>query len=294
MQRNTLNLNPATTSESKNLVSESDKNNTENTYQEHAQDHIMYLMHSRYFPSYLTSVRDYPGGCQPYATPYSFDALLPVWFRHHQVPYPEQQVIDQLCAQLIHSVCKKLACRKVAGKLIRKLANSFLIRSPLRMGLHKLLPGILSQCLKIASPYKGVGRKSQNIPRFLIPILSFLDTNMIIQYLVYDISLCHHVMRQKFCVDDQGLMGHFQPYHTTRPNTQVKTLFKLFRNLSFHLLHELAFYGLAPVFVNKCMPSMLFSIIIFKLCLRLQGGMDKLVCPCHPVTRLSKMKIPIQ
>ena len=51
-----------------------------------------------------------------------------------------------------------------------------------------------------------------------------------------------------------------------------------------------------------------------KLCLRLRGDMDKLVCswclnihtdleyitrtnkvcPCHPVTRLNKMKIPIQ
>lgn len=153
--------------ESKNLVSESDKNNTENTYHEHAQDHIMYPMHRRYFPLYLTSVRNYPGGCQPYTRLYSFDALFPVWFWHPQVPYPEQQVIDQLCAQQIHSVCKKLACRKVAGKPIRKLANPFLMRSPLRMGLHKLLPGILRQCLKIASPLQRCWQKEPEYTQVL-------------------------------------------------------------------------------------------------------------------------------
>jgi hypothetical protein len=86
-------------------------------------------MHGRYFYSYLTAIRDYPGGNQPYTTPYPFDMLLPVWLWQYQIPYPERQVIGQLCTQKIYPICKKLSHRKMAEKLIRKLANPFLTLS---------------------------------------------------------------------------------------------------------------------------------------------------------------------
>lgn len=96
-------------------------------------------MHGRYFHSYLTSIRNYLGGNQSHTTPYPFNMLLSVGFWQYQIPYPERQIVGQLRTQKIYPVCKKLSHRKMAEKLIRKLANPFLTLSTLRVGLHKLM-----------------------------------------------------------------------------------------------------------------------------------------------------------
>lgn len=95
-------------------------------------------MHGRYFYSYLTSIRNCLGGNHSYTTPYPFDVLLSVWFWQYQIPYPERQIIVQLCAQKIYPVCKKLPHRKVTEKLICKPANPFLALPTLHLNLHNL------------------------------------------------------------------------------------------------------------------------------------------------------------